>query len=150
MDMLIAIPAVCFYIIALLLVVPGLANNNGIKTQSVFITAIIAIALHLLLLKDLILGASGQNLSILNVASLISVIVASLTTVAMLKMRIWFLLPVVYSFAAINLFATTILPGTFITHLEAQPQALVHISLALFSYSTFNDCHFVRTATGLA
>ncbi|WP_297483478.1 inner membrane protein YpjD [uncultured Photobacterium sp.] len=136
MDMLIAIPTVGFYTIALLLVVPGLANNNGIKTQPVFITAVIAIALHLLLLKDLIFSTTGQNLSILNVASLISVIVASLTTLAMLKMRIWFLLPIVYSFAAINLFAATMLPGAFITHLEAQPQALVHISLALFSYST--------------
>lgn len=136
MDMLIAIPAACFYFIALLLVVPGLTNNNGIKITPVFTTAIIAIALHLLLIKDLIFGGTGQNFSILNVASLISLIVASLTTLAMLKMRIWFLLPVVYSFAIINLLASTMLSGAFITHLEAQPQVLLHISLALFSYST--------------
>ncbi|WP_318514563.1 inner membrane protein YpjD [Photobacterium leiognathi] len=136
MDMLLAIPAVGFYIIALLLVIPGLANNNGIKAQPVFAAASIAIVLHILLLKDLIFAGSGQNLSILNVASLISLIVASLTTAAMLKMRIWFLLPVIYSFAAINLAASALLPGAFITHLEAHPQVLLHISLALFSYST--------------
>lgn len=101
-----------------------------------FISALLAIALHILLLKDLIFGVHGQNLSILNVASLISVIIAIITTFAMLKMRIWFVLPVVYSFAAINLAAATLLPGAFITHLEANPQVLLHISLALFSYST--------------
>lgn len=136
MDMLLAIPAVGFYLIALLLVIPGLANNNGIKVTPVFAAACMAIIFHILLLKDLIFAGAGQNLSILNVASLISVIIACLTTVAMLKMRIWFLLPVIYSFAAINLAASALLPGAFITHLEAHPQVLLHISLALFSYST--------------
>ncbi|KLV04931.1 chromosome partitioning protein ParB [Photobacterium aquae] len=136
MDMLIALAAACLYFLALGLVVPGLTNNNGIKTKPVFFSAIGAIALHLLLLKDLILGGVGQNLSILNVASLISLMIAIITTTAMLRMRVWFLLPVVYSFAAINLSAAIMLPGAFITHLESHPQLLLHISLALFSYST--------------
>ncbi|PSV99980.1 cytochrome C assembly family protein [Photobacterium lipolyticum] len=136
MDMLIALMAACFYFLALGLVVPGLTNSNGIKIKPVFFSALVAIALHILLLKDLILGGQGQNLSILNVASLISLIIATLTTFAMLRMRVWFLLPIIYSFAAINLSAATLLPGAFITHLEAQPQVLLHISLALFSYST--------------
>ncbi|HIF9403744.1 TPA: cytochrome C assembly family protein [Photobacterium damselae] len=136
MDILIAVAAIGCYIAALAFIIPGLSNSNGIKTRPVFISALLAIALHILLLKDLILGVHGQNLSILNVASLISVIIAIITTFAMLKMRIWFVLPVVYSFAAINLAAATLLPGAFITHLEANPQVLLHISLALFSYST--------------
>ncbi|MGF1715119.1 cytochrome C assembly family protein [Photobacterium chitinilyticum] len=136
MDMLIALMAACLYFLALGLVVPGLTNSNGIKTKPVFLSALAAITLHILLLKDLIHGGPGQNLSILNVASMISLIIALLTTLAMLRIRVWFLLPVVYSFAAINLSAATLLPGTFITHLEAHPQVLLHISLALFSYST--------------
>ncbi|MDV5171536.1 inner membrane protein YpjD [Photobacterium rosenbergii] len=136
MDMLIAVMAACLYFLALGLVVPGLTNNNGIKTKPVFVCAVAAIALHILLLKDLILGGQGQNLSILNVASLISLLIATITSGAMLKMRVWFLLPVVYSFAAINLTAATFLPGAFITHLETHPEVLLHISLALFSYST--------------
>lgn len=136
MDTLIALMAACFYFLALGLVVPGLTNSNGIQIKPVFLSALVAIALHILLLKDLILGGPGQNLSILNVASLISLIIAMLTTFAMLRMRVWFLLPVIYSFAAINLSAATLLSGAFITHLEAYPQVLLHISLALFSYST--------------
>lgn len=136
MDMLIALMAACLYFLALGLVVPGLTNSNGIKIKPVFLSALAAIALHILLLKDLIHGGPGQNLSILNVASLISLIIALLTTLAMLRIRVWFLLPVVYSFAAINLTAATLLPGAFITHLESHPQVLLHITLALFSYST--------------
>ncbi|KLV06539.1 MULTISPECIES: inner membrane protein YpjD [Photobacterium] len=136
MDMLIALMAACLYFLALGLVIPGLTNSNGIKTKPVFFAALAAIVLHILLLKDLILGGTGQNLSILNVASLISLLIAAITTGAMLRMRVWFLLPVVYSFAAINLSAATLLSGAFITHLEAHPQVLLHISLALFSYST--------------
>lgn len=94
------------------------------------------VRLHVYLLADLILGDGGQNLSILNVASLISFIISAITTGLMIRMRVWILLPVVYSFAAINLTAATLLPGAFITHLEANPHVLLHISLALFSYST--------------
>ncbi|WP_299022103.1 inner membrane protein YpjD [uncultured Photobacterium sp.] len=136
MDMLIALMAACLYFLALGLVVPGLTNSNGIKTKPVFFCALAAITLHILLLKDSIFVGPGQNLSIMNVASLMSLIIASITTLAILKMRVWFLLPVVYSFAAINLSAATLLPGAFITHLESHPQVLLHISLALFSYST--------------
>ncbi|MBV7261868.1 inner membrane protein YpjD [Photobacterium sp. WH24] len=136
MDILIAFTAAGFYLLALAFIVPGLSHNNGIKARPVLISATVAIILHVVFLKDLILGGVGQNLSILNVASLISLIIAIITTLAMVKMRIWFLLPVIYSFAAINLAAAAVLPGGFITHLEAHPQILLHISLALFAYST--------------
>ncbi|MCG7499836.1 inner membrane protein YpjD [Vibrio sp. Of7-15] len=136
MDMLIALVAALFYTLALGLVVPGLASQSGIKSRSVFGCACVALVLHALLLKDLILDGSGQNLSILNVASLISFIISLVMSAAMLKVRVWFLLPVIYSFAAINLTAATFLPGAFITHLEANPKVLLHISLALFAYST--------------
>ena len=68
----------------------------------------------------------------------------------MLKTRLWFLLPVVYCFAAINLSAAAFLPSTFITHLEARPKLLIHISLALFSYSTLNHWCALCSSTGLA
>lgn len=54
----------------------------------------------------------------------------------MLRTRLWFMLPVVYCFAAINLSAAASLPGNFITHMEDNLPLLIHIFLALFSYST--------------
>lgn len=117
---------------------PGLVNQVGIRTKTVLVSAVLALTFHAVLLSDLILSGTGQNLSILNVASLISFIISLFMSVAMVKTRIWFLLPVVYSFAAINLSAATFVPTAFITHLEHNPKLLIHISLALFSYSTLS------------
>ncbi|MDE1338231.1 cytochrome C assembly family protein [Vibrio aestuarianus] len=138
MENLIAIVAAILYFLSIATIVPGLVNQTGIRTKSVLLTAICALAFHAWLLSDLILDTSGQNLSMLNVASLISFIISLVMSAAMLKTRLWFLLPVVYSFAAINLSAAAFLPSTFITHLEHNPKLLVHISLALFSYSTLS------------
>lgn len=118
------------------LIVPGLINQKGIQAKLVFTFAVLAISAHAWLLKDLIFNPVGQNFSILNVASLIGLIICLVMSVSMFKTRLWFLLPVVYSFAAINIGASTFLPGTFITHFEGQPELLFHITVALFSYST--------------
>ncbi|MDD1782988.1 inner membrane protein YpjD [Enterovibrio sp. ZSDZ35] len=136
MDIFLAILAAVLYFSALLQIIPGLSGPAQIPAKNVFFTACGALGLHAYLLADLILADGGQNLSILNVASLISFIISAITTGLMIRMRVWILLPVVYSFAAINLTAATLLPGAFITHLEANPHVLLHISLALFSYST--------------
>ncbi|NVD05673.1 inner membrane protein YpjD [Vibrio sp. JPW-9-11-11] len=136
MDNLIAVVAAILYLLAIATIVPGLVHQTGIRVKTVLVSAALALAFHAWLLSDLILGSSGQNLSILNVASLISFIISLVMSTAMLKTRLWFLLPVVYSFAAINLVAAVVLPSTFITHLEQDPKLLIHISFALFSYST--------------
>lgn len=136
MDSLIAIVAAILYVMAIAMIVPGLAHQTGIRAKTVLVSASLALLFHAWLLSDLILNGSGQNLSILNVASLISFIISVVMSAAMLKTRLWFLLPVVYSFAAINLSAATFLPSTFVTHLENDPKLLIHISFALFSYST--------------
>ncbi|WP_117233718.1 cytochrome C assembly family protein [Vibrio maerlii] len=136
MDSIIAIGAAILYVLAIAMIVPGLVHQTGIRAKTVFVSATIALVFHAWLLSDLIFATYGQNLSILNVASLISFIISVVMSIAMLKTRIWFLLPVVYSFAAINLTAATFLPTSFITHLESRPEILLHMSLALFSYST--------------
>lgn len=137
MDNFIAITAASFYFLAIAFIVPSLVHQTAMRTKSIFILATLGIVSQGWLLSDLIFQQyDGQNLSILNVASLISFIIAIVMSGAMLKTRLWFLLPVVYSFAAINLLAANFLPSAFITHLEHNPKLLFHISIALFSYST--------------
>lgn len=136
MDNLIAVSAAILYVLAIATIIPGLVQQTGIRAKTVLISALLALFFHAWSLSDLIFSSYGQNLSILNVASLISFIVSLVMSVAMLKTRIWFLLPVVYSFAAINLCAATFLPSSYMTHFENDPKLLIHISLALFSYST--------------
>ncbi len=136
MDIIFALTAAILYFAALFQIIPGLSGSKQIPAKRVFICAVSALSFHALTLFDLIIADKGQNFSILNVASLISFIVAVITTGLMQGMRIWVLLPVVYSFSAINLAAATLLPSAFITHLEINHYLLLHISLALFSYST--------------
>lgn len=138
MDSLIATAAVILYTLSIGMIVPGLVHQTGIRAKAVFVCAIFALTFHAFLLSDLIFSEAGQNLSILNVASLISFIISVVMSVAMLKTRLWFLLPVVYSFSAINLLAATFLPSSFITHFETQPYLMMHISIALFAYSTLS------------
>lgn len=138
MDNLIAIVASILYFLAIATIIPGLVNQRGIKANAVLLSATLALLFHAWLLSDLIFHGTGQNLSILNVASLISFIISLVMSIAMVKTRIWFLLPVVYGFSGINLLAASFLPGTFITHLENDPKLLIHITLALFAYSTLS------------
>ncbi|WP_162063473.1 inner membrane protein YpjD [Vibrio taketomensis] len=136
MDNLVAVSAAILYILAIATIIPGLVHQTGIRAKTVLVSAVLALLFHAWSLSDLIFSGAGQNLSILNVASLISFIISLVMSTAMFKARLWFILPVVYSFAAINLLAANLLPSSYITHFENDPKLLIHISLALFSYST--------------
>jgi len=80
--------------------------------------------------------STGQNLSLVNIGSVVSLIICTVMTIVASRNRGWFILPIVYSFALINLAFVTFLPGEFITHLEQSKGLLVHIGLALFAYAT--------------
>ncbi|KEY90435.1 inner membrane protein [Candidatus Photodesmus katoptron] len=133
---LIAIIAAVFYVFSTAIIILGLVYQVGVRSNVALISALLALVLHGFLVANLIWIDDGQNLSILNVALLVSFIISLVMSIAMLKIRLWFLLPFVYSFSVINLSLVMFLPSTFITHLENDPKILVHISLALFSYST--------------
>lgn len=125
------------YAACLGLIIPSLLRKNGPNPRAVFACAGFALLFHGITLQELIFGAvSGQNLSLMNVASLVGLIITLLMTLSLLHYRVWFLMPVVYSFAAINLAAASFLPGAFITHLEHNAGILLHITLALFAYAT--------------
>ncbi len=69
-------------------------------------------------------GDSGQNLSLLNVGSLVSLMICTVMTIVASRNRGWLLLPIVYAFALINLALATFMPNEYITHLEATPGKL--------------------------
>ncbi|EGB6053044.1 cytochrome c biogenesis protein CcsA [Salmonella enterica] len=102
------------------------------------LSAVIALVCHAVALESRILpgGDSGQNLSLLNVGSLVSLMICTVMTIVASRNRGWLLLPIVYAFALINLAFATFMPNEYITHLEATPGMMVHIGLSLFSYAT--------------
>ncbi len=80
-------------------------------------------------------AASGQNLSLLNVGSLVSLMICTVMTIVASRNRGWLLLPIVYAFALINRPS----PHSCLTNIsptETTPGMLVHIGLSLFSYAT--------------
>lgn len=136
MENILSILAVILYFAATCTIVPGLVQRSGISIKLVFTLALLALGIHGWLISDFIFNPNGQNMSLLNVASLIGFIICFVLTISMWKTRLWFLLPVVYSFSAINLGAAAFLPSTFITHFEGHIELLIHITIALFAYST--------------
>lgn len=84
------------------------------------LSATIALICHAFALEARIFpgGESGQNLSLLNVGSLVSLMICTVMTIVASRNRGWLLLPIVYAFALINLAFATFVPNEYITHLE--------------------------------
>lgn len=132
-----AITAMVAYLLSLSLIVPSLAHNKVSYRRAALCLAIIGLLCHGVALQQRIFDVStGQNLSLLNVGSVVSLIVSTAMTIAASFNRGWMLLPIVYSFALINLALCCFVPGEFITHLESSPALLFHIGMALFAYAT--------------
>ncbi|CAK8744297.1 Inner membrane protein YpjD [Sodalis praecaptivus] len=124
------------YSLSLGLILPSILRRNSAYRRLALLSAAVAMLGHGALIWLRIFGVqAGQNLSLLNVGSLISLIICVVMTVAASRNRGWFLLPIVYIFAMIHVAFITLMPGEFITHLEATPGLMVHIGLALFSYA---------------
>ncbi len=136
-----ALFSIIFYILSLLLIAPFLMNSSeGKLSQSkipFFLTALAAIVLHAVstfpLLEDL---ASGQTFTLMQIASLMSVIIAALATLSMfLVSTMWFVLPIVYAFSIISLIFATFLSSHIIQMLNQNTLMLFHIGLSLFTYA---------------
>lgn len=101
------------------------------------LSATIALICHAFALEARIFpgGESGQNLSLLNVGSLVSLMICTVMTIVASRNRGWLLLPIVYAFALIN----PLSPHSCLTNISPtrnHPGMLVHIGLSLFSYAT--------------
>jgi|SRR5476649_664085 len=132
----IALLAFIAYALSLGLILPGILRRNSGYRRLALISATVALIGHAFTLYLRIFDVNaGQNLSLINIGSAVSLMIGIVMTVVASINRGWFLLPIVYIFAMIHLSASTLLPGEFITHLEASPGLLAHIGLALFSYS---------------
>jgi ABC-type uncharacterized transport system permease subunit len=72
----------------------------------------------------------------MQIASLMSVIIAVLATLSMfLVSTMWFVLPIVYAFSSISLIFATFLSSHIIQMLNQNTLMLFHIGLSLFTYA---------------
>ena len=90
-----ALLALVAYSVSLALIVPGLLQKNGGWRRMAIISAVIALVCHAIALEARILpdGDSGQNLSLLNVGSLVSLMICPVMTIVASRNRGWLLLP---------------------------------------------------------
>lgn len=128
---------ICFglYLLTSGLIVAGMFREQGPNKMITLVTAVIAIALHSIILKNTILIDPGQNMSMLNVASLVGWLISLTMFLASFKMPNTILLPVVYSFTGILILLSHAMPGAHVMQVSIQPTLLVHVSLALFAYA---------------
>ncbi|MBS3796246.1 cytochrome c biogenesis protein CcsA [Pseudoalteromonas sp. BDTF-M6] len=124
-----------FYAAATAHVLSRLFHAQGPSQKATVILSTLAILTHMVLLVNSVFTNQGQDVSFINVSLLTCwVIVLSVTAVS-LKFPATLLLPVVYGFAAILLFASLFMPHHMIVqniHLEAG--LVAHITLSLLAY----------------
>lgn len=131
-----SIVALMAYLLSLGLIIPSLLRKNSAYRRLALVSAVVALICHAIALQQRIFDVSaGQNLSLLNIGSIVSLIICSVMTFVASRDRGWFLLPIVYSFAMINLAFASFMPGEFITT-RSQPGTDGAYRLALFSYAT--------------
>ncbi|URL01631.1 cytochrome c biogenesis protein CcsA [Avibacterium sp. 20-126] len=139
-----AIFSIFLYIISILFITPMLLKaHSGEQTKKpnktlFFCTALLAVVAHCISLVPLFSHlANAQQFTLMDISSLLSVIVAALATFA-LGFRVntlWFLLPIVYCLAIINLILQTFLPIALVQHLIHNVGLFLHIGLALLAYA---------------
>lgn len=128
---------ICFalYAITAGIIITGMFQEQGPNKKLAIISVVTALLLHSFILKHAILLGPGQNLSMLNVASLIGWLISITMLLASFKIPNTILLPVVYGFTGCIVLLNTLLPSAHVIQLKIQPSLLIHISLALFAYA---------------
>ncbi|MGJ8678871.1 cytochrome C assembly family protein [Paraglaciecola sp.] len=124
-----------FYLFTSGIIVAGMFQEQGPNKTLSIATAVVAIVLHTFILKSTILIEPGQNMSILNVASIVGWIISITMLSASFKLPNTILLPVVYGFTGILVLLSNAMPGAHVVQMNIQPSLIIHVSLALFAYA---------------
>lgn len=131
--------ALCFvfYMLASGIIVTGMFKEKEPNKLTAIVSVLIAIGLHIVILRSgiLIEPEMGQNMSMLNVASLIGWLISITMLLASFKLPNTILLPVVYSFTGLLVLLNGLIPNAHVMQISVKPNLLIHISLALFAYA---------------
>lgn len=123
------------YSIATVLILKKLFKPQAPNISLILTFGCIAIVLHLMSVKQLLVYSDQINITLPNVVALVSVVITALITLLAMKYKVNLLLPVSYSFAGIWLIATQLIPQPDVISFSADNFILVtHISLALIAY----------------
>lgn len=134
--LMMALLGILFYLLATGLVLRLFFSAQTFTPKSALSVAWVAMAFHLAILSMTIMQAqSEQNMSVLNVASLVALLINLLLTSICQRLNSWVLLPFAYAFTVVLLFSTMFMPSAYLTSLNSRPGLVIHIALALLSYA---------------
>ena len=136
MNTLFAISAAFLYALAAAVLIGKFVHHEGPNKRLGLSLASVGAIAHIAFLVNVIMVATGQDMSVTNVLSLVSWIITVSMLVFARAIPNLILLPVVFGFAGIAVLAATFIPVSYIMHIELQPGLVVHISLSLFAYCT--------------
>ena len=117
------------------IIVMGLFAHQGPKKIYALSLAGGALLLHGTVLANAMLTAPGQNMSILNVASLVGWLISFSMLLASFKLPNTILLPVAFGFSALMVLLGALFPDSHIMHYDIHPALIIHITLALLAYA---------------
>lgn len=139
--MLVASISIVAYLSALLCILPTLAKldtNQKPNTKLVLGLGMLAVALHFVSLYGLLFVGSGQNFTVVNVGSLISVMISLLATLALSRWKtVWFPLSIIYANGIVSVALSSFVEGSFIKQLAENRGFLFHLGIAIISYALF-------------
>lgn len=134
--LIVALLGIGFYLLATGLVMRQFFSAQTHTPDRVLTIAWLAMILHLTVLGMAIIQAQTvQNLSVLNVASLVALLINGLLTAISRQQNSWILLPFAYAFTVVLLFSSLFTPYYYLTSLGDRPGLVIHIALALLSYA---------------
>ncbi|OOF52147.1 ABC transporter permease [Rodentibacter genomosp. 1] len=136
-----AVFSILFYLITVLMIAPLLTSTDNVqyrpKKTLLFLTALLAIIFHVASLYPSLQNLAEDHIfTLMQIGSLMSVSIAALATLAILRVNsIWFLLPIVFAFSVLNLILATFMPSHIIQLLNQDSAMLFHIGLSIFTYA---------------
>ncbi|MCK3655501.1 ABC transporter permease [Pasteurellaceae bacterium Macca] len=106
--------------------------------KGVFALGLFACALHFASAFQHLFNLEGQNFTLTNVASLISLLMSLLATLALPKWKtIWFPVSIIYAIAIVCVAVASFVEGSVIKQLAENIGLLFHLTIAIFSYALF-------------
>lgn len=138
MFLILNLITIALYVGATAAISTRLFHVEGPMLRTARISIAVALVLHAASLYFSIVSENGQNLSILNVASMVAWLITVCITAISIQNRQSFLLPLVAGFTALIMSANLLVPNTAIMHVDLQPYLLIHICLALFAYGSLS------------
>ncbi len=132
-----AIIAMTAYLLATLGQAGSLWGCPRMAKPCIWVGALIALVIHGYLLHLWIDVESGQNLSVVNVVSMVLWMSALLVALVSMRRATQTLGLFAYPLAALSILMVMLFPGFYILNTGANPKQLIHILLSMLAFSVF-------------